>query len=74
LGEKIPVIDTTNYTIIDREEYLVGIAIEISKLREKRKRKMFKLLIKETSRLKDLLKSPEFRAFFRAKIKYHLIR
>ncbi len=33
-GEIIPVIDTANYALIDGEEYLIGMAIDISKLRK----------------------------------------
>jgi len=33
-GEKIPVVDTANYGHIGNEEYLIGVAIDISKLKE----------------------------------------
>ena len=33
-GEKIPVVDTANYGLIDGKDYLIGMAIDISKQRE----------------------------------------
>lgn len=52
-GNKIPVIDTANYALINGEEYLIGMAIDISKL--KKTEKKLKDQIKKTEQLKDLL-------------------
>jgi len=52
-GEKIPVIDTANYTVVNGEEYMIGIAIDISKLRETEKK--LKAQIIRTNRLKEQL-------------------
>jgi transcriptional regulator with GAF, ATPase, and Fis domain len=52
-GGKIPVIDTANYALIDGKEYLVGMAIDISKLRETEER--LRLVIIELQNLKDQL-------------------
>ncbi|MCF6171212.1 MAG: sigma 54-interacting transcriptional regulator [Bacteroidales bacterium] len=54
-GKKIPVIDTANYALIDGEEYLVGMAIDISKLRETEKK--LQQVIAELQALKDQLES-----------------
>jgi PAS domain S-box-containing protein len=54
-GEKIPVIDTANYASINGEEYLIGMAIDISKLREAEKK--LKTQISETNRLKEQLQA-----------------
>ena len=54
-GEKIPVIDTANYASINGEEYLIGMAIDISKLREVEKK--LKTQISETNRLKEQLQA-----------------
>ena len=52
-GKKIPVLDTANYAFINGEEYLVGIAIDISK-RKKTETKL-KAQILKTNHLKNLL-------------------
>ncbi len=52
-GEKIPVIDTANYAFIDGEEYLIGMAIDISQL--KKIEKKLKDQIIKTNQLKDFL-------------------
>jgi PAS domain S-box-containing protein len=54
-GKKIPVIDTANYAFIDGEEYLVGMAIDISKLRETEKK--LRQVIAELQNLKNQLQS-----------------
>ncbi len=54
-GEKIPVIDTANYASINGEAYLVGMAIDISKLRETEKK--LQQVIVELQNLKDKLHS-----------------
>jgi len=54
-GERIPVIDTANYALIDGEEYLVGMAIDIGKLRETEER--LRLVITELQDLKDQLQT-----------------
>ena len=54
-GKKIPVIDTANYVLIDGEEYMVGMAIDISKLRETEEK--LRLVITELQDLKDKLQS-----------------
>ena len=54
-GEKIPVIDTANYAVIDGEEYLVGMAIDISKLRETEEKLL--QVITELQILKEQLQS-----------------
>ncbi len=54
-GKKIPVIDTANYVFIDGEEYLVGMAIDISKLRETEEK--LQQVITELQALKDQLES-----------------
>jgi len=54
-GKKIPVIDTANYVLIDGEEYMVGMAIDISKLRETEEK--LRLVISELQELKDQLQS-----------------
>jgi len=52
-GKKIPVIDTANYAFIDGEEYLIGMAVDISKLR-KTQRDLEAQVIK-TNQLKQFL-------------------
>ncbi len=52
-GKKIPVVDTANYALIDGEEYLIGMAIDISKLKETED-KLKKQIVK-TNQLKDLI-------------------
>ncbi len=54
-GKKIPVIDTANYALIDGEEYLIGMAIDISKLRETQKKLEAEII--KTSQLKELLET-----------------
>ena len=54
-GEKIPVIDTANYALINGEEYMVGMAIDISQLRETEER--LRLVITELQDLKDQLQT-----------------
>jgi len=52
-GKKIPILDTANYMLIDGEEYLVGIAIDISKQRNIEKK--FKDQLTKTNHLRHLL-------------------
>ena len=66
-GDKIPVIDTANYALINGEEYLVGMAIDISKLRETEER--LRLVITELQTLKDQLQSENI--YLREEIKSH---
>ncbi|NOX84909.1 MAG: PAS domain S-box protein [Chlorobi bacterium] len=54
-GKKIPVIDIANYVVIDGEEYLVGMAIDISKLKESDKK--LRQAIAELQDLKDQLQN-----------------
>jgi len=54
-GKKIPVIDTANYANIDGEDYLIGMAIDISKLKETEEKLRF--VIVELQDLKDQLQS-----------------
>ena len=54
-GEKIPVIDTANYAMIDGEEYLVGMAIDITDLRETEEK--LKNAVSELQNLKEHLES-----------------
>ena len=54
-GERIPVIDTANYALINGEEYMVGMAIDISKL--KKTQEELKDVIAELQNLKDQLQS-----------------
>ncbi len=54
-GKKIPVIDTANYTSVNGEDYLIGMAIDISKLRETEKR--LKEQIVKTNLLKEQLQA-----------------
>jgi len=52
-GKKIPILDTANYALINGEEYLVGIAIDISNQRNLEKK--LKAQILKTNHLKHLL-------------------
>lgn len=54
-GKKIPVIDTANYAVIDGEEYLIGMAIDISQLRETQKKLEAQII--KTNHLKELLET-----------------
>ena len=54
-GEKIPVIDTANYAVIDGEEYLIGMAIDISDLRKTEEK--LKKAVAELQALKEHLES-----------------
>jgi len=54
-GKKIPVVDTANYAMIDGEEYLVGMAIDISQRKETEEQ--LKQAIAELKELKDQLQS-----------------
>jgi len=54
-GEKIPVVDTANYGFIGGEEYLIGVAIDISKLRESEQN--LRNVVTELQALKDQLQS-----------------
>ena len=54
-GKKIPVVDTANYALIDGEEYLIGLAIDISKLRKTEKELL--QVIRELQDLKEQLRS-----------------
>ncbi len=54
-GKRIPVIDTANYALIDGEEYLIGMAIDISQLRETEEK--LRSAIVELQDLKDQLQS-----------------
>ncbi len=54
-GKRIPVIDTANYALIDGEEYLIGMAIDISKLRETERK--LQQVITELREIKDQLQS-----------------
>ena len=54
-GEKIPVIDTANYALIDGEEYLIGMAIDISQLRETEEKLHFVIV-----ELQDLKEPDEY--------------
>jgi PAS domain S-box-containing protein len=52
-GKKIPILDTANYATIDGEEYLIGLAIDISQLR-KTEEQLQKAIV-ELHKLKELL-------------------
>jgi PAS domain S-box-containing protein len=65
-GKKIPVIDTANYVQIGNEEYLVGMAIDISRLKETEEK--LKLQIIKTNHLKDLLQAEN--VYLREEIKH----
>jgi len=52
-GKKIPVIDTANYAFIDGEEYLIGMAVDISKLRKTQKDLEAQII--KTNQLKQFL-------------------
>ena len=52
-GKKIPILDTANYATIDGEEYLIGLAIDITQLRKTEDE--LKGVIIELSRLKEKL-------------------
>ncbi len=54
-GKKIPVIDTANYAFIDGEEYLIGMAVDISKLRKTQKELETQII--KTNQLKQLLET-----------------
>ncbi len=54
-GKKIPVIDTANYVNIDGEEYLVGMAIDISRLRDTEEK--LRKAVAELQALKDRLQA-----------------
>ncbi len=54
-GEKIPVIDTANYAFIDGEEYLIGMAVDISRLRKTQKNLETQII--KTNQLKQLLET-----------------
>ncbi len=54
-GGKIPVIDTANYALINGEEYLIGMAIDISKLRDTEKK--LQQVIAELQNLRNQLQS-----------------
>ncbi len=64
-GKKIPVFDTANYALINGEEYLVGMAIDISKLR-KTEEKLQQAIV-ELQHLKDQLHSEN--VYLRGEIK-----
>ena len=66
-GKKIPVIDTANYALINGEEYLIGMAIDISKQRESEEK--LRLVITELSNLKDQLQSENI--YLREEMKTH---
>ncbi len=52
-GKKIPVIDTASYAVINGEEYLVGLAINVSELAKSEQK--LKTQIIKTNQLKELL-------------------
>ncbi len=54
-GKKIPVIDNANYALIDGEDFLIGMAIDISKLRDTEER--LKTVIIELKELKEQLQT-----------------
>ncbi len=54
-GGKIPVIDTANYALINGEEYMVGMAIDISKLRDTEEK--LRQVIGELQKLKEQLET-----------------
>jgi len=54
-GKKIPVIDNANYALIDGEDFLIGMAIDISKLRDTEER--LKTVIIELQELKEQLQT-----------------
>ena len=64
-GKKIPVIDTANYALIDGKEYLIGMAIDISKLKGTEKK--LQQVIDELQKLKDQLQSEN--VYLRGEIK-----
>ena len=66
-GKKIPVIDTANYALINGEEYLIGMAIDISKQRESEEK--LRLVITELRNLKDQLQSENI--YLREEMKTH---
>ena len=66
-GKKIPVIDTANYALINGEEYLVGMAIDISKQRETEEK--LRLVITELQNLKNQLQSENI--YLREEMKTH---
>ena len=66
-GERIPVIDTANYAVIEGKEYMIGMAIDISKLKGTKKK--LQQAIIELQNLKDQLQSENI--YLRERIKSH---
>ncbi len=66
-GKKIPVIDTANYALINGKEYLIGMAIDISKLKGTEKK--LQQVIGELQNLKNQLQSENI--YLRERIKSH---
>ncbi len=52
-GDKIPILDTANYALVGGEEYLIGLSIDITKLKDTEKK--LKKVISELENLKDQL-------------------
>jgi len=67
-GSKIPVIDTANYALIKGEEYLIGMAIDISKLKNTEEK--LKTVIIELQELKEQLQTENIH--LREKIEHKL--
>jgi len=53
-GKKIPILDAANYAVISGEEYLIGLAIDITQLRKTEER--LQNVIVELNKLKNQLK------------------
>ena len=54
-GKKIPILDTANYAVVGGEEYLIGLSIDVSKLKETQNQ--LQDVIKELQELKEQLQA-----------------
>jgi len=54
-GKKIPILDTANYAVVGGEEYLIGLSIDISRLKETQNQ--LQDVIKELQELKEQLQA-----------------
>ena len=54
-GKKIPILDTANYAVVGGEEYLIGLSIDVSKLKETQHQ--LQDVIKELQELKEQLQA-----------------
>ncbi len=67
-GKRIPILDTANYAVVDGEEYLIGLSIDITKLKETQSQ--LQEVIAELQGLKEQLEAENIYLREETKVQY----